>query len=75
MVPNITASDNSGGSSNTGLAAGLGAGLGAAALIIAALAFYLIRSRRKKRAAAVETEKGNERHSIWVLPTGSGFAL
>ena len=48
--PNVTASDK-GGSSNVGLAAGLGAGLGAAAVIIAGLAFFLIRSRRRKHSA------------------------
>ena len=55
--PNITASDN-GGSSNVGLAAGLGAGLGAAAVIIAGLAFFLIRSRRRKHAARANEKAG-----------------
>jgi hypothetical protein len=34
--------------SNTGLAAGLGAGLGVAVLLIVALAFFVIRSRRQQ---------------------------
>lgn len=48
---NVTATQNND-SSNVGLAAGLGAGLGAAAVVIAGLAFFLIRSRRRKRATA-----------------------
>jgi hypothetical protein len=46
-------------STNTSLAVGLGAGLGVAAIVIAALAFFLFRKRRSGRAAA---------HSLNAVP-------
>ncbi|KAI1620716.1 hypothetical protein EDD37DRAFT_167713 [Exophiala viscosa] len=45
--PAVSSSPSSG-SGNTALAAGLGAGLGAAAVLVGVLAFFLIRSRRRK---------------------------
>lgn len=66
-------SDN-GGSSNIGLAAGLGAGLGAAAVIIAGLAFFLIRSRRKKDAT-VKNEKAELGQSDNQLHGATGTPL
>lgn len=59
---NVTANTDDGGT-NVALAAGLGAGLGAAAVVIACLVFFLIRSRRKKHAALLNSENKDTGYS------------